>query len=523
MASSSRASLLRESLIVGREGAGSTLFSGSIQDDGGGKSSSSSYPSTPSPTALYVLFWYAYVSALQSLLWMTFSSVPDDSRAWLTTDDQTLDLWLDWGPAAYCVAVPFALWLLSSRRDGLRLSVRLGAGLCCFASLLRCLPVVLSDEARAANSTAVLAAIHVAQFINGGVAPLVVCSPSLLSLLWFPEASRNTATAVANVASALGRAIGFFLGPALVSQPSDLATLLLVEAGLAALPVVATLIYYPAAPAVPPSRAAADEAAAMEAKEHAAHAEAAEFDYVGLDGFSSSSSSGKRGRGGGGRRAAVGCCSGAAASARTTAREIVAAARVPSFLLLALAGGLEMAVYGAWSGVLPSVLNPPFSDAQAGVFGSVNTFAGIVGGLLAGLITDIPALRHRLKGTVQVLAVLSAGFFAVLAASVSPYQQAALSGALGFWGLLAVCGAAGLLRGGTDPLFFELSAEAVAPAGVPAGAAGGVLTLWYHVILCAFLSVPPSFLQSYTMVGMAGLMLLSAVLLVPVRVAYTRR
>ena len=43
-----------------------------------------------------VLVLYSYLSALQSLLWMTFSSVPAASKAFLGVDDATLDLWLDW-------------------------------------------------------------------------------------------------------------------------------------------------------------------------------------------------------------------------------------------------------------------------------------------------------------------------------------------------------------------------------------------------------------------------------------------
>jgi MFS family permease len=454
---------------------------------------------TTSWSALWVLLWYSYLSALQSLLWMTFSSVPDLSKSFLQTDDATLDMWLDWGPVAYCCSVAPALWLLSSRRNGLQLSVRLASFLCLAASLLRCVPLLFSEEQRSANSVVLLGVIHAAQFLNGSVAPLVVASPSYLSLVWFPASTRNTATAVANVANALGRAVGFFLGPAIVSSASDLPTLLYLEIGLAALPFVATSLYLPAAPAVPPSQAAAEEARVMEQKEEARRARAK------------------------GEEPPEGSVAGGSSSVAVAFREIVTAVRVPSFLILALAGGLEMAVYGEWSGLLPTVLQQRYSDSQAGWFGTANTFAGIIGGLLAGLVTDVPALRNHLKGIVQVLAVLSAGAFAVLALCLPPVEQTSLSGPLGYAGMLAVATAAGLLRGGTDPLFFELSAEVVAPAGVPAGAAGGVLTFWYPVILCALLAAPPAFLKQYTMLGMAGLMGLSAVLLAPVRVTYTRR
>jgi hypothetical protein len=52
----------------------------------------------------------------------------------------------------------------------------------------------------------------------------------------------------------------------------------------------------------------------------------------------------------------------------------------PSFLLTALSGGLVMAWFGAWSGVLASALTPPqghFTSGQAGLLGALVTFAGV--------------------------------------------------------------------------------------------------------------------------------------------------
>lgn len=65
--------------------------------------------------------------------------------------------------------------------------------------------------------------------LNAAAAPFVVASVSALSIEWFAEAERNTATAVGNVASAAGRAVGFYLGPAVVHRPSQLKSLLLIE------------------------------------------------------------------------------------------------------------------------------------------------------------------------------------------------------------------------------------------------------------------------------------------------------
>lgn len=451
---------------------------------------------------LVVLALYSAITANQSLLWMTWSSVPDISRDYLGVTDTTLDLWLDWGPIAFILSVFIASHLLSVRRDGLQLSMRIAACLCFCAAVVRCVPILLSDD-DIQGSAVVSNVIGVAQFLNGAAAPFVVASPSVLSMLWFPEEQRNGATAVANVANALGRGVGFFLGPALVRSTSDVPTLLLVEVGLTLLPLVLVYTVLPAGPATPPSKAAEREAQAWQEAEDRKVALALDDEEGG-------------GKGGGD-----------AASSLAVLAQVKTAVYTPSFLLLCVSGGLQMAIYGAWSGVLPSVLTNGtglYTDAQAGTFGSINTFAGIVGGLAAGVLTDVKALRTRLIPVVAGLLLASTVCFGLVSAALPPLQLTPLATLTGSYpGLLALCGLAGLLRGGTDPLFFELSAEAVADRGVSAGTAGSALTFWYHLVLCLLLSVPPAPLQAAAMPAMALCLLLSAALLLPVKVAYTRR
>lgn len=193
----------------------------------------------------------------KSLLWLTFSSIPTHAQAYLGCSAGTLDLFLDEGPILFCVAVfPATLLLLRHPATGLRRSVVWASLLCFAASLLRALPAIMTNSSRAEHAELILALTHIAQIINAAVAPLVVASPSFLSLTWFPETERNTATAIANSASALGRAIGFFLGPALVTSADDVSVLLGVTLALAAIPVVCVLAYYPAAPLQAPSDAA---------------------------------------------------------------------------------------------------------------------------------------------------------------------------------------------------------------------------------------------------------------------------
>jgi hypothetical protein len=89
------------------------------------------------------------------------------------------------------------------------------------------------------------------------------------------------------------------------------------------------------------------------------------------------------------------------------------------------------------------------------------------------------------------------------------------------YGWLAVlCTAAGFFRGGLDPLYFELVAEEAYP--IPAGTAGGVLTFFYHALLCVCLTMPPALLTRWLLVLMAVCMVVSGLLLGCANITYKR-
>lgn len=124
----------------------------------------------------WILFWYSYISALQSLVWFTWSSVPDDARAYLHCSDETLEVFLDEGPIAYLVTVFFAGWLLT-RPNGLQKSVRLAGTVAFLASVIRSVPLLFTDGQRQKYAIELSVAVHVGQTLNAGLAPLVVASP----------------------------------------------------------------------------------------------------------------------------------------------------------------------------------------------------------------------------------------------------------------------------------------------------------------------------------------------------------
>ena len=381
--------------------------------------------------------------------------------------------------------------------------------MCLFAAVLRSVPILFGQQGRANTPWIGLALTHIAQTTNAAVAPLVVASPAYLSLVWFPPSQRNTATSIANVANALGRAVGFYLGPAVLSaagasaggsasdasgaeggsaSTTGMNCLLVLEILIAAVPFLCAASYMPDRPSQPPSTAAADERSRRSALQFASLGCGAGFSQLAED-----------------------------ARLCLTQRSLV---------LLMLGGGLQMAMYGGWSGVLtPAMTSAPvfLTLEEAGWLGTCNTLAGIAGGILTALLCDRPRFNRSLKQIMGLLCALSVLCFGAMALAVpNPFGFILQPGGvpLSYGWLLALCTLAGFFRGGLDPLYFELVAEEAHP--IPAGTAGGVLTFFYHVLLCVSLALPPTLLQHWLLVLMAACLALAGVLLGFTSVTYKR-
>eukprot|EP01116_Phalansterium_solitarium_P022571 TRINITY_DN7504_c0_g1_i1.p1 TRINITY_DN7504_c0_g1~~TRINITY_DN7504_c0_g1_i1.p1 ORF type:complete len:442 (-),score=110.31 TRINITY_DN7504_c0_g1_i1:289-1614(-) len=399
----------------------------------------------------WVLFVFSYAAGLQGLLWMTYSSVPEQSQAYLGTGSSSLDFMLSEGPIAYVLVLLPCTWLLS-KPGGLRIAVVASCVMCLFASVFRTVPVWLPPAFRSAHAGPLMWFLYIAQFVNAAAAPPTQAAPSLLSQTWFSVEQRTTATAIARVSNAGGRAVGFFLGPAIVHAASDVPKLLYAEIAMSAVLVACALASPPSGPRVPPSRSAS---AFLKSSERTADVETKALSTSGPRSF--------------------------ALSIASMLRDYWSLLCQPTrFAALVVAFGLQMGMYGAWSGVLPLVLSSQVSAYEAALLGFVNTVAGIVGGVVSGWLAGLPRFAAHLKATMVSLAFGAAIAFGVLAVMLKPFS---LLGAVPYWLVAVVCSLAGLLRGGLDPLAFELGAELAFPT--PPGTAAGALTMASHLTMIA--------------------------------------
>ena len=79
--------------------------------------------------------------------------------------------------------------------------------------------------ARAGNGH--FAVVMAGQIVIGLAQPFVLTAPTRYSNLWFTEAGRISATAVASLANPLGGAVGQLVNPFWASEPSDVPNMVL--------------------------------------------------------------------------------------------------------------------------------------------------------------------------------------------------------------------------------------------------------------------------------------------------------
>lgn len=153
---------------------------------------------------------------------------------------------------------------------GLRISVLL----CSACIAVGCGLRIISSEPNVATPL-----IHMGQFVIGLGGPIGQSSATIISSTWFPPHQRTTATAIASLASYVGTAISFVIGPRFVtdvehlnlnsSDPlyplitqkvgKEIMNLLYLEFGLGCFFFLLVLFTFPDKPPLPPSTTAALE------------------------------------------------------------------------------------------------------------------------------------------------------------------------------------------------------------------------------------------------------------------------
>lgn len=273
----------------------------------------------------YVLFVFSLLAFNQCTIWLTFSPIARNAETYYHISEATIDLLLNWGPIIFVPILPLTSILLN-RHNGFRHCVIILAIADFIAAVLRVVPLLIVTSSDSKFSSIALPFVHTGQIINAACGPLVMAPVSQLSCLWFAPHERTRATTIAIVANNFGATIGFIINPLIVRAPEHLPRILYLHLALAFVACVLALIYFPAQPPSPPSAAA-------------------ELLILHPD-----DTENKR-------------------DWRAFLTDIWQCCTNPSFVFLALAGGLMYGTFNAWTGLFDVILEPDnYTEEQAGQF-----------------------------------------------------------------------------------------------------------------------------------------------------------
>ncbi|KAL5009480.1 hypothetical protein ScPMuIL_011785 [Solemya velum] len=402
----------------------------------------------------YVLALYSLLAVTNAAVWNTWGPIAKASEDVFGWTDSQIELLTNWGNIMFVVSSAFFSWLTFSK--GLRWAAIIGSILIATATGLRC----ISDSPSTATWL-----INIAHILNGLAGPVWASAPPVLSAAWFPAHQRTTATAITSMASYIGVAIGFIIGPLMVpaapntarnqtnmsdiimdfdcedsseintnrsinidfilQERRNIMRLMYVEAGWAVLLMILVLIYFPAKPPKPPSISAC----------------------IGRLNFIS------------GFKILV---------------------RNGQFWLIGMAYFIPLGVNQAWATVLDVILTPHgISMNEAGWLGFFGIIAGTVSALLMAWFSDI--FSKHMKWFLSTLMVLAAGFylwFTLILNGWAPNNTASIYSSVILGGLFLMCG---------PPLFFEMASEITFP--VPEAVSVFFLTLLFNLMGTIFLSL----------------------------------
>lgn len=180
--------------------------------------------------------------------WLTFAAVSGTSSNYFNVSQSAIN-WLSTGfMFSFIPMAPLVIWTLN--RSGPKLSILISSTLVLLGNWIR------YGGTRA--SPPQFGVVMFGQILIGFSQPFVLAAPTRYSNVWFSDAGRVSATAIASLANPFGGALGQLIGPLWATKESGIPNMVLytsIISTVAALPAP----FIPKAPPTPPSAIAASE------------------------------------------------------------------------------------------------------------------------------------------------------------------------------------------------------------------------------------------------------------------------
>eukprot|EP01119_Soliformovum_irregulare_P010321 TRINITY_DN2538_c0_g1_i2.p1 TRINITY_DN2538_c0_g1~~TRINITY_DN2538_c0_g1_i2.p1 ORF type:complete len:228 (-),score=78.34 TRINITY_DN2538_c0_g1_i2:32-715(-) len=170
-------------------------------------------------------------------------------------------------------------------------------------------------------------------------------------------------------------------------------------------------------------------------------------------------------------------------------REFLSLCLNPNFVLFAMIGGVSQGAFSAWSGMFDLILGPlGYSPTFAGWIGFASSIAGIIGGILVGILGDT-LFKRKFKWVILVLLFLSTVLCLFFTLSLPSFFSTHPLIPNSYWSIVLSIIFAGLFVGSAAPLFLELGAEITFP--ISEGSSAAVITLVNNLASLLLLIVGP--------------------------------
>lgn len=510
----------------------------------------------------YILGAFAVLGMAQCMTWMTYGTIPESTYGYYHIGISELDLLLNWGPIMYVFAAVPVMALISSPR-GLRYSMRVGVILVFLANISRDIPTFFikvgkyqagssssslsssssskygfdyNDGISGANGgdtgnmdnksihTIAMLFVHLGQILNAIAGPITMSPAALLSHIWFEDDLRTTATTIAWIATCLGIAATYFLGPALAPTPKKVPILLWFNTGIALIGLLMVFFHFPQQPSYRKRRLTSeysddddDNVSDDVTGRHGDSDANRPLLESGVETFSDPDLSASPTPGSVGeydktaKQILVDCLEGV----KYTLSHV-------DGLGMVLIGGFQMGMISGWNSVLPQVISGLGNSQQtAGLVSFVCSCMNMVGCFATGKISDHPKMRRRHKLVTITAIIISLVFictsllFVPMPGKTRPLIVANVCVVAVFLAGFA------MFIGGMTPLFYEMLAEISYP--VNEGISSGLVAFLGNLITVFFLFVAPLMNSTIFIMVLAAAHVLVVVAVSFIKVVYKRQ
>eukprot|EP01084_Bolivina_argentea_P017967 33497_1 len=380
-------------------------------------------------------------------------------------------------------SIPLTAYILLFPIKGLKYSVKLSISLVFFGCLIRCIPTILKsiDNNYIINNSFwhTLIFLHIGQILNAIAGVIIMSVPSKLSVIWFPENERKSATGCIGIAGSLGNCFSFLCGPYLVEHASDIPYMLYLDLLLATIPFILIILYFPNHPIKLPSQAAKYALLSIPFEQTSKNNYNVNINDPLLDTDTEKMHNKISMK----------------ANMLNFWSEIKHILLSKSTILMVLVGGFQFGISSAYNGVSQDMLSPlGLNDKNIGSIGFVQTGMNMIGALIMGWIADKYFSKKLKLALYLIFGCCIVVLLVLLFILPSPWSSDSmiLVNDIFIDKMIVVTvfmGILGFLSGAVVPLFYELTSEVSYPYGISEGTSSTLLVLIINATCLIFVGV----------------------------------